>query len=119
MVHCNISVQKIQPQAFDAFFGIDVDKRSIVGLIVDHDGVEKSVRMPYEVTHVLHYLKHYLPNKRVILVYEAGPKIRLLDCDRGRGMQIGHADSLRVTRTTRLSAQTEGPVSTIRTHNFS
>jgi transposase len=52
---------------------MDVDKRSIVGLQVDHEGVEHGVRMPYEATTLLHYLEHHLAGQRVALVYEAGP----------------------------------------------
>lgn len=73
MEHCNTSVRKIQPQAYDVFVGMDVDKRSIVGLHVDHAGVEHAVRMPYDASKMLHYLAHHLPGKRIALVYEAGP----------------------------------------------
>ena len=73
MAQCNTSIRKIQPQAYDVFLGMDVDKRSIVALQVDHLGVEKSVRMPYDAAKMQHYLTHKLPGKRVALVYEAGP----------------------------------------------
>lgn len=73
MDYCNKSVRKIQPQAFDVFLGMDVDKRSIVGLLVDHAGVEQSVRMPYDATTLQGYLARHCPGQRVAMVYEAGP----------------------------------------------
>lgn len=73
MEHCITSIRKIQPQEYDVFLGMDVDKRSIVGLAVDHKGTEKAVRMPYDATKMLHYVEHHLPGKRIVFVYEAGP----------------------------------------------
>ncbi len=52
---------------------MDVDKHSIVTLHVDHLGVEHTVRMPYDAKKMLHYVSHYLSDKRVAFVYEAGP----------------------------------------------
>lgn len=73
MEHCTISVRSIRPQDYDVFLGLDVDKRSIVGVQVDHLGVEKGLRMPYHPSTLLNYLTRHLANQRVALVYEAGP----------------------------------------------
>jgi len=73
MVYCSTGVRKIQPQEYDVFLGMDVDKRSIVGRQVDHYGTEHGVRMPYDAATLLHYLEHHLAGQRVALVYEAGP----------------------------------------------
>lgn len=73
MEQCSTSVRKIQPQAYDVFLGMDVDKRSIVALHVDHLGVEKPVRMPYDSALLLSYVARHLGDQRVAFVYEAGP----------------------------------------------
>ena len=73
MEHCSTSIRKIQPQEYDVFLGMDVDKRSIVALQVDHLGVEHGVRMPYDSAKMLHYVSHRLRGLRVAFVYEAGP----------------------------------------------
>ena len=73
MDHCITSPYKIQPQAYDIFLGMDVDKRSIVVMQVDHVGVEKSLRMPYNAATLLNYVDHHLCGQRVAFVYEAGP----------------------------------------------
>lgn len=73
MLYCSTGVRKIQPQDYDVFLGMDVDKRSIVCLQIDHLGIEHSVRIPYDAAKMLYYLGHRLKNQRVALVYEAGP----------------------------------------------
>lgn len=113
MEHCNISVRKIQPQAYDVFLGMDVDKRSIVALQLDHAGVEKRLRMPYDSATLLGYLARHLQNQRVVLVYEAGPTgFGLADdlltagypCMMVNPAQVPTAKGQRV-RTNRLDAQ--------------
>ena len=113
MEYCSTGVRKIQPQEYEVFLGMDVDKRSIVGLQVDHLGVEKGVRMPYDAATLLSYLQHHLPGQRVALVYEAGPTgFGLADALLGAGYpclvvnpaQVPTAKSTRV-RTNRLDAR--------------
>lgn len=73
MAYCSTGVRKIQPQTFDMFIGMDVDKRSIVGHQLDHDGIERPWRLPYRAEQLLQYLKRQCAGQRVALVYEAGP----------------------------------------------
>ena len=65
--------RKIQPQEYDVFIGMDVDKRSIVLRQVDHPGVEKSVSMPHRGASLLSYVGNHLRGRRIAFVYEAGP----------------------------------------------
>jgi len=64
---------RIQPQDYDVFIGMDVDKRSIVLSQIDHSGTEKMVRMPHRGTCLLNYVRRHLPGQRTAFVYEAGP----------------------------------------------
>lgn len=73
MVNYTIPLRKIKPLEYDVFLGMDVDKRSIVALQLDHHGNEKPLRMPYNSLALLNYLANHLKEKRVALVYEAGP----------------------------------------------
>ena len=92
---------------------MDVDKRSIVALQVDHAGVEKRFRMPYDSTMLLRYLARHLEGQRVAFVYEAGPTgFGLADdllaagypCHGGQPGAVPTATGQRV-RTNRLDAQ--------------
>ncbi len=65
--------RKLQPQDYDVFVGMDVDKRSIALTQVDHLGLERSVTMPHEGPVLLSYLEKHLRGRRVACVYEAGP----------------------------------------------
>ncbi len=73
MDNCTTLVRKIQPQDYDIFMGMDVDKSSIVLMQLNHLGIEKLLQMPYNSTKLLHYVANHLPGKRVAFVYEAGP----------------------------------------------
>jgi transposase len=66
-------VQRIQPQDFDVFIGMDVDKQSIVLRQVDHPGAEKSLSMPYQGAGLLGYVRRHLRGKRIAFAYEVGP----------------------------------------------
>jgi transposase len=65
--------RKIQPQDYDVFVGMDVDKRSICLTQVDHLGLERSVSMPHEGALLLSYVGNHLRGRRIAFVYEAGP----------------------------------------------
>jgi len=41
--------QTFIPRDYDVFAGLDVDKRSIAVTFTDHQGLVKSLRMPYNV----------------------------------------------------------------------
>lgn len=73
MDHLSTTTRTIQPQSVDVFVGMDVDKRSIVLTQVDHLGLEKALRMPYDSEHLLGYASRHLGGKKVAFVYEAGP----------------------------------------------
>lgn len=65
--------RKLQPQDYDVFVGMDVDKRSIALTQVDHLGIERSVSMPHEGATLLSYVGRHLRGRRIAFVYEAGP----------------------------------------------
>lgn len=65
--------RKIQPQDYDVFVGMDVDKHSIALAQIDHLGMERSVSMPHKGAVLLSYIRKHLQRRRAAFVYEAGP----------------------------------------------
>jgi transposase len=63
----------INPMDFDTFVGMDVDKRSICLTILDHQGDEKPLKMPYNSANLIAYLDKHFSGKRIALAYEVGP----------------------------------------------
>jgi transposase len=61
------------PRDYDMFAGMDVDKRKIVVTFADHQGVLKSLRMPYSVEYLVNHVRKHFPNKKIAFAYEAGP----------------------------------------------
>lgn len=61
------------PRDYDVFAGLDVDKRSISVTFTDQQGVLKSLRMPYRVEQLVHYVHKHFAEQRVAFAYEAGP----------------------------------------------
>jgi transposase len=61
------------PRDYDIFAGLDVDKRSISVTFADHQGLLKSLRMPYGLEHLVNHVRKHFPDQRVAFVYEAGP----------------------------------------------
>ena len=61
------------PRDYDIFAGLDVDKRSISVTFADHQGLLKSLRMPYSVEHLVTHVRQHFPNQKVAFAYEAGP----------------------------------------------
>ncbi len=61
------------PQDYDVFAGLDVDKRSLSVTFTDHQGVIRSLRMPYSVEHLVHHVRKHFPAQKVAFAYEAGP----------------------------------------------
>jgi transposase len=61
------------PRDYDVFAGLDVDKRSISVTFTDHQGLLKSLRMPYNVEHLVSHVRKHFPNQKVAFAYEAGP----------------------------------------------
>jgi transposase len=65
--------QRFIPRDYDVFSGLDVDKRSISVTFTDHQGLVKSLRMPYSVEQLLNHVRKHFPNQKVAFGYEAGP----------------------------------------------
>lgn len=61
------------PLEFDIFGGLDVDKKSIAVTFMSHEGLIKSLSMPYQGDHLLHYVRKHFDGKKVAFAYEAGP----------------------------------------------
>jgi transposase len=61
------------PQDYDVFAGLDVDKRSLSVTFTNHQGVIRSLRMPYSVEHLVHHVRKHFPDQKVAFAYEAGP----------------------------------------------
>jgi transposase len=62
-----------KPLEFDTFAGLDVSKKSISATFLSHGGYCKSQTMPYSSVNLIAYLKRHYAEKRIALVYEAGP----------------------------------------------
>jgi transposase len=65
--------QTFIPRDYDVFAGLDVDKRSISVTFTDHQGLRKSLRMPYSAEHLVNHVRKHFPDQKVIFAYEAGP----------------------------------------------
>jgi len=65
--------QTFTPRDYDVFAGLDVDKRSISVTFTDHQGLLKSLRMPYSVEHLVNHVRKHFPDQKVAFAYEAGP----------------------------------------------
>ncbi|MDF0664498.1 MAG: transposase [Nitrospira sp.] len=65
--------QTIVPRDYDVFAGLDVDKRSISVTFTDHQGVSRSMQIPYSVEHLLAYVGKHFAGQKVAYAYEVGP----------------------------------------------
>ena len=61
------------PADYDVFAGLDVDKRSISVTFTNHQGLIRSMRIPYSVEHLLNYVRKHFSDQKVAFAYEAGP----------------------------------------------
>jgi len=52
---------------------LDVDRKSISVTFTSHQGFIRSLRMPYRVEHLVHYVRKHFAEQRVAFAYEAGP----------------------------------------------
>jgi transposase len=66
-------VSRFVPRDYDIFAGLDVSKKSMAVVFIDHAGWERSLRMPYNAAPLLNYVRKHFPEQRVAFVYEAGP----------------------------------------------
>src|SRR5258707_15371198 len=76
--------QTFIPRDYEVFAGLDVDKKSISVTFTDHQGLLKSMRMPYSVDHLVNHVRKHYGDKKVAFAYEAGPT--------GYGLMIGKRD---------------------------
>lgn len=65
--------QSFIPRDYDVFAGLDVDKKSISVTFTDHQGLVKSMCMPYSVEHLVNHVRKHYGDKKVAFAYEAGP----------------------------------------------
>ena len=65
--------QTFIPREYEVFAGLDVDKKSISVTFSDHQGLLKSMRMPYSVEHLVNHVRKHYGDKKVAFAYEAGP----------------------------------------------
>ena len=68
-----MGIETFIPRDYDVFAGLDVDKKSISVTFTDHQGLLKSMRMPYSVDHLVNHVRKYYGDKKVAFAYEAGP----------------------------------------------
>ena len=73
MLDSSTLVRKIQPQDYDVFIGMDVDRCSIALTQIDHVGAEKQLSMPHHGSVLLRYVGRHLRGRRIVFAYEAGP----------------------------------------------
>jgi transposase len=61
------------PRDYDVFAGLDVDKRSISVTFTNHQGLIRSMRMPYSVEYLVNHVRKHFADHKVAFAYEAGP----------------------------------------------
>jgi transposase len=66
-------VSSFIPRNYEIFTGLDVDKGSIAMTFADHNGLLRSLRLPYSSEQLLNYVRKHFPQQQVAFVYEAGP----------------------------------------------
>ena len=60
MMTIHSQVSGFVPREYEIFVGLDVDKHSIAVTFADHEGLLKSLKLPYSSEHLLHYVrKHF------------------------------------------------------------
>ena len=65
--------QVFVPRDYDVFGGLDVDKHSIAVTFCNHEGLLRSIRLPYSAAQLLNYVGKHFAGERLAFVYEAGP----------------------------------------------
>ena len=58
---------------YDTFIGIDVDKKSFLFTVGNHDSMSRAKKIPADPENFYHYIQKALNGKRIICAYEAGP----------------------------------------------
>lgn len=62
-----------QPNDYDVFIGIDVDKKSFAFTAQDHNIMSRSKKIPSNPEQLYNYIRNNFDNRRVLCAYEAGP----------------------------------------------
>jgi len=73
MKQAHAGMPSICPRDFNLFVGLDVDKHSLAVTILDLESLVKCMKMPYHPNAFVQYLQKHFAEKRIALVYEAGP----------------------------------------------
>src|SRR3990167_11373333 len=61
------------PVQYDVFGGLDVDKKSIAVTFMSHEGLLKSLSLPYQGENLISYVRNHFGGKKMAFAYEAGP----------------------------------------------
>jgi transposase len=69
----SVQAQVFIPRDYQVFAGLDVDKHSIAVTFCNHEGLLRSLRLPYSAPQLLSYVRKHFPEQRLAFVYEAGP----------------------------------------------
>jgi len=74
-IQAQVSVQSqvFVPRNYQVFAGLDVDKHSIAVTFCNHEGLLRSIRLPYSAAQLLNYVGKHFTGERLAFVYEAGP----------------------------------------------
>ena len=73
MLFNNYNKYRFNLNDFEVFCGMDVSKKSISLTFLTIDGSMRSLKLPYDSSAVMNYMRRHYPGKRVAFVYEAGP----------------------------------------------
>jgi transposase len=69
----SVQTQVFMPREYQVFAGLDVDKHSIAVTFCNHEGLLRSLRLPYSAAQLLSYVRKHFPQERLAFAYEAGP----------------------------------------------
>ena len=69
----SVEAQVFMPRDYEIFAGLDVDKHSIAVTFCNHEGLLRSLRLPYSAAQLLSYVRKHFAEQRLAFVYEAGP----------------------------------------------
>jgi transposase len=74
-IQAQVSVQSqaFMPRDYQIFAGLDVDKHSIAVTFCNHEGLLRSLRLPYSAAQLLNYVRKHFSDERLAFAYEAGP----------------------------------------------
>lgn len=67
------SIRSYCPTDYEIFFGLDVAKKSMDVTCSDSRGILRTLHMPHNAEHLVHYVRRHFAGKRPICAYEAGP----------------------------------------------